>query len=49
MDLNNTESSVRKGMRSVSLVHIYVILLSLHIFEEIFVDLVFKCVDIVGG
>ena len=31
------------------IVHIYVIFLSLYIFEEIFFDLVFKCVDVVGG
>ena len=33
----------------MSIVHVYVILLSLYIFEEIFFDLVCKFVDIVGG
>ena len=30
------------------MIHIYIIFLPLYIFEEIFFDLVFKCVDIVG-
>ena len=34
---------------AVSIVHICIIFHSLYIFEEIFFDLVFKCVDIVGG
>ena len=34
---------------AVLIVHIYLIFLSLYIFEEIFFDVVFKCVDIVDG
>ena len=33
----------------MSKVHIYAIFPSLYMFEEIFFDLVFKCVDFVGG
>ena len=33
----------------MSIVHICVIFLSLYVFEEIFFDLVLKCVDVVGG
>ena len=35
-------------MCAVSIIHIYIIFLPLYIFEEIFFDLVFKGVDIVG-
>ena len=33
----------------MSVVHIYVTFLSSHLFEEVFHDLVFKCIAIVGG
>ena len=32
----------------VLVIHLYIIFLPLYIFEKIFFDLVFKCVDIVG-
>ena len=38
----------RKRGCAVSIVHIYVIFLSLYLFEEILFDLLFRCVDIVG-
>ena len=42
-----TEIARKRGF-AVSIVHIYVIFLSLYLFEEILFDLVFKYVDIVG-
>ena len=33
----------------VLVVHMYVIFLSLYLFEAIFFDLLFNCVDVVGG
>ena len=50
MDLNSTELRVQDNMQryAASIVHIYIIFLS-YVVEEIFFDLVFKCVDIVSG
>ena len=39
----------RKGGCAVLIVHIYFMFLSLYILKEIFFDLVFECVYIVGG
>ena len=47
VDLLNTETGVRGSM--LSIVHIYVIFLSLYVLEEMFFYLVFKCVDVVRG
>ena len=35
-------------MCAVLITHIYIIFLPLYIYEELFFDLMFKCVDIVG-